>query len=136
MNGRHVRGLALAPYRTRLTGRLILLKGARRTHCRAPAICPDGISTSHELVSDYDGDCLTPGLPDETRLSRPARLPHLLRSVRRRPVAGVRAWTWGQSSELVAAGAALPRPLHLRDLRASRLCAVERAGGRSRPRRL
>ena len=59
-----------------------------------------------------------------------------LRSRRRGPDAGVRARARRQSPELVAAGAAFPRPLHLRDLRASRLCAVERAAGRPGPGRI
>src|ERR1041385_621356 len=37
MNGRHVSRLAARPYRTRLTGRLIRCKGARRQNRRAPA---------------------------------------------------------------------------------------------------
>ena len=48
-----------------------------------------------------------------------------------RPLARLRARARRQSPELVAAGAAFPRPLHLRDLRASRLLrrrARRRAG--------
>ena len=65
-----------------------------------------------------------------TRLSRPSRLPPLLRGGRQRSLPLLRARPWRQSFELVAAGAAFPRSLHLRDLRASRLCALERAAGR------
>ena len=103
-----------------------MLKGARREDRRAPAILASA-STSSRLASDYS---LPPSAQDhymKRGISRPARLPHLLRSRRRRPFSRLRPWAWRQSFELVAAGAAFPRPLHLRDLRASRLCAVERA---------
>ena len=48
------------------------------------------------------------------------------------PVPRLRPRARRQSHELVAAGAAFPRPLHLRDLLASRLLAFERAGRWSR----
>ena len=114
---------------------------ARASACYAGQRSPQGGQSSRHsparrLTITARPSRITSGHLNATRLPRPARLSPLLRGRRRGPVPLLRARAWRQSPELVAAGAAFPRPLHLRDLRASRLCAVERAAGRPRSRRL
>ena len=62
---------------------------------------------------------------NDLRLSRSSRLSTLLRGRRLRSATRVRARAGRQPLELVAAGSALPGPLHLRDICPSRVCAFE-----------